>query len=145
MCSSPGIGVVRTGGDWRCCLRSSRATTASCDHSNLSCFFSNLEKGRPLSPSFERNLFRAAMHPVSFWTSLIEDGVSMFMMALIFSKFASIPLWLIMKPSSFPDGTPKKHLVRFNFHLKLRKMLKVSSRSGIKELYSFVFTTTSST
>jgi hypothetical protein len=39
----------------------------------------------------------------------------MFMMALIFSEFASIPLWLTMKPSSFPDGTPKTHLVGFNF------------------------------
>jgi len=33
----------------------------------------------------------------------------MFMMALIFSGFASILLWLTMKPSSFPDGTPKTH------------------------------------
>ena len=65
----------------------------------------------------------------------------MFKMALIFSGFASIPLWLIMKPSSFLDGTPKTHLVGFNFHLKLRKLLKVSSRSGIKESDSFVFTT----
>ena len=59
----------------------------------------------------------------------------MFMIALIFSVFASIPLWLTMKPSSFPDGTPKTHLVGFNFHLKLRKLLKVSSRSGIKESF----------
>ena len=63
----------------------------------------------------------------------------MFKMALIFSGFASIPLWLTMKPSSFLDGTPKTHLVEFNFHLKLRKLLKVSSRSGIKESSSFYF------
>ena len=61
----------------------------------------------------------------------------MFMMPLIFSGFASIPLWLTMKPSSFPDGMPKTHLVGFSFHLKLHKLLKVSSRSGIKESYSF--------
>jgi len=62
-----------------------------------------------------------------------------------FSGFASIPLWLTMKPSSFPNGTSKTHLVGFNFHLKLHKLLKVSSRSGIKESNSFVFTTTLST
>jgi len=77
--------------------------------------------------------------------SLMEAGASMFKMALIFSGFASIPLWLTMKPSSFPNGTSKTHLVGFNFHLKLHKLLKVSCRSGIKESNSFVFTTTLST
>ena len=52
----------------------------------------------------------------------------MFKMALIFSGFASIPLWLTMKPSSFLDGTPKTHLVGFNFHLKLCKLLKVGDK-----------------
>jgi hypothetical protein len=37
------------------------------------------------------NLFKAAMQPVSFWTSLIIFGASMAVMAFIFTEFASIP------------------------------------------------------
>jgi hypothetical protein len=47
-----------------------------------------LKKGSPRSPSFEINLFRAAMHLVSFWTSLMHVGVFMLVMAEIFSWLA---------------------------------------------------------
>jgi hypothetical protein len=43
-----------------------------------------LKKGSPRSPSFEINLFKAAMHPVSFWTSLMQLGALMLVMAEIF-------------------------------------------------------------
>jgi hypothetical protein len=33
---------------------------------NFSWCLNNLKKGSPRSPSFEMNLFKAAMHPVSF-------------------------------------------------------------------------------
>jgi hypothetical protein len=49
------------------------------------------EEGLSRSPSREMNRFKAAMQPVSFWTSLIIFGASMAVMALIFSGFASIP------------------------------------------------------
>jgi hypothetical protein len=52
------------------------------------------------------NLFRATMQPVSFWTSLMVVGAFMLVMALIFSGFASMLWWLMMKPISFPEGTP---------------------------------------
>ena len=52
----------------------------------------------------------------------------MAMMALIFSGLASIPQLLTMKPSSFPEGTPKTHLVGLSFQRNLRRLLKVSSR-----------------
>jgi hypothetical protein len=48
------------------------------------------------------NLFRAAMHPVSFCTSLMKVGAFILVMAEIFSGFASMPRRLMMKPSSFP-------------------------------------------
>jgi urease gamma subunit len=51
------------------------------------------------------NLFRAAMHPVSFWTSLMQVGAFMLLMTEIFSGLASMPRWLMMKTSTFPDGT----------------------------------------
>jgi hypothetical protein len=37
------------------------------------------------------NLFRAAMHPVSFCTSLMHMGAFMLVMAEIFSELSSMP------------------------------------------------------
>jgi hypothetical protein len=74
-----------------------------------------LKKGSPRSPSFEINLFKAAMHPVSFRTSLMHVGAFMLVMAEIFSGLASMPRWLMMKPSSMPEGTPKTHLFGLSF------------------------------
>jgi hypothetical protein len=61
------------------------------------------------------NLFKAAMHPVSFWTPLMQLGALMLVMAEIFSGLASMTRWMMMKPSSFPDGTPKTHLFGLSF------------------------------
>jgi hypothetical protein len=60
-------------------------------------------------------LLKAAMHPVSFWTSLMHVGAFMLVMAEIFSGLASMPRWLMMKPSSLPEGTPKTHLFGLSF------------------------------
>jgi hypothetical protein len=57
------------------------------------------------------NLFRAAIHPVSFCISLIVVGASMSVMAMIFTGLASIPRLLMMNPSNFRDGTPKTHFL----------------------------------
>ena len=96
-------------------MRFSSASAAYVVHSNLSCHFRSLKKGNPHSPSLDKNRFKAAMPPVSFWTSLIVAGASMAMMALIFSRLASIPRLLMMNPSSFPEGMPKTHLVGLSF------------------------------
>jgi hypothetical protein len=61
------------------------------------------------------NLFKAAMHPVTFWTSLMDVVAFMLVMAEIFSGLASMPRWLMMKPSSLPEGTPKTHLFGLSF------------------------------
>jgi hypothetical protein len=37
-------------------------------------------------------------------------------MVVIFSGFASMSRWLMMNPSSFPDDTPKMHLLGLSFH-----------------------------
>ena len=72
------------------------------------------------------------MHPVSFWTSLMVAEACILVMVEIFSGFASMPRWLMMNPSSFPDGTPKTHLVGLSFHWYSHKLAKVSSRSVMK-------------
>jgi hypothetical protein len=61
------------------------------------------------------NLFKAAMHPVSFWTSLMHVGAFRLVMAEIFSGLASMLRWLMMKPSSLLEGTPKTHLFGLSF------------------------------
>jgi hypothetical protein len=78
-------------------------------------------------PSLEMNLFRAAIHPVSFCTSLIVAGAPTAVMAEIFTRLASIPRLLMINLSNFPDGTPKTHLVGLSFHQNLRRLLNVSS------------------
>jgi hypothetical protein len=78
------------GGDYKWCLRSYSVCFASSVQWNLSWCLSNLNKGSPRSPSREMNPFKAAMQPMSFWTSLIVRGASMAVMAVIFSRFASI-------------------------------------------------------
>ena len=100
-----------------------------CSHSNLSCRWRSLKKGKPRSPSLDKNRFKAAMQPVSFWTSLMVAGVSMAKMVLIFSRLASIPRLLTINPSSFPEGTPNTHLVGLSFQRNFQRLLKVSSKS----------------
>jgi hypothetical protein len=39
----------------------------------------------------------------------------MLVVAEIFSGLASMSRWLMMKPSSFPEGTPKMHLLGLSF------------------------------
>jgi hypothetical protein len=91
------------------------------------------------------NLFRAAIHPVSFCTSLMQQGAFILVMAEIFSGLASMPRWLMMKPSSYPEGTMKTHLFGLTFHWYPRRDAKVSSRSAMSVSEFRVFTTTSST
>jgi hypothetical protein len=91
------------------------------------------------------NLFSAAMHPVSFWTSLMLVGAFMLVMGEIFSGLALMPRWLMMKPTSLPEGTPKTHLFGLSFQRYSRSDAKVSSRSLMRVLESLVLTTTSST
>jgi hypothetical protein len=69
----------------------------------------------------------------------------MLVMAEIFLGLALMPQWLMMKPSSFPDGTPKMHLIELSFQWYSRKDAKVSSRSAMSMSEFLVLTTTSST
>jgi hypothetical protein len=85
------------------------------------------------------------MHPVSFWTSLMQLGALMLVMAEIFSGLASMSRWLMMKLSSFPDSTPKTHLFGLSFQRYSRKDAKVSSRSTMSVSEFLVLTTMSST
>jgi hypothetical protein len=88
--------------------------------------------------SFEMILFRVAIHLVSFCTSLMQVGA--FILVL-----DSMPRWLMMKPSSFLESTPKTHLFGLSFHRYSRRDAKVYSRSAMSVSEFRVLTTTSST
>jgi phage protein U len=66
-------------------------------------------------------------------------------MVEIFSGLASMPRRLMMKPRSFPNGTPKTHLFGLSFQRYSHKDAKVSSRSVMSVSEFLVLTTTSST
>jgi hypothetical protein len=46
----------------------------------------------------------------------MQVGAFMLVMAEIFSGLASMSRWLMMKLSSFHEGTPKTHLLGLSFH-----------------------------
>ena len=142
--SSLPFGGVITGDEARNSLSFWKDSSASSVHSKFPSFFNSLKKDNPFSPNHEINLFNAAMHPISFCMSFTFLGGFMSIIALTCFVLASIPRLLTKNPSSCPDGTPKTHLVGFSFHCHAFKFLKVSSRSSINELGSFVLITTSS-
>jgi hypothetical protein len=82
---------------------------------------------------------------VSFCTSLMQVEAFILVMAVIYSGLASMPRWLMMKMSSFPEGTPKTHLFGLSFHWYFHRDAKVSSRSAMSVSEFRVLTATSST
>ena len=100
-------------------LSSWNAMTHSSDHSNSFHLHSRRKKGLHLSVDLDINRFKAAIIPVSFCTSLGFRGGCKLLMALIWSGFTLIPLWLTMYPKKFPEPTPKEHLDAFKTQLVL--------------------------
>src|SRR5438128_11567642 len=85
------------------------------------------------------------MQHVSFYTSFKVVGEFILSISLSFFGLASMPRYDTMKPSSFPEGTPKTHFSGFNFHLKRLKFANVSDRSDIRSSFTWDLMTTSST
>ena len=87
------------------------AASASSVQENFSDAFSSLKKGSPFSPSLEMNRLRAAMHPISLWTSFMFFGGHISSTAITFEGFGRMSLRLTMLPSIMPEGTPKMHFL----------------------------------
>src|SRR5881394_982700 len=87
----------------------------------------------------------AAMQPVSFCTSFKAVGEFILNMSMSFFGFASMPRYDTMKPSNFPEGTPKTHFSGFNFHLKHLKFVNVSDRLDMRSSLTRDLMATSST
>jgi hypothetical protein len=86
-----GSGLVRVAKSDRCCL--SDSNVAACSGPQAKSFTPRnvLTKCRLRSADLEMNLIKAANVHVSRWTSLVDYGAAMLMIALILVGLASIP------------------------------------------------------
>jgi hypothetical protein len=95
-----------------------------------------LKKGRLFSASFVMNLLSAAMRPINFCNSFLFYGGCIWMITLILSGLASIPLLETKQPNTLPLVTPKMYFSRFSLRFASRILAKVSNRS---EMYNSFF------
>jgi hypothetical protein len=95
-----------------------------------------LKKGRLFSASFVMNLLSAAMRPVNFCTSFLVCGGCIWMIALILSGLASIPLVETKQPNTLPLVTLKMHFSGLSLRLASHILEKVSDWS---EMYDSFF------
>ena len=132
------------GGCDRYCLSYWNATAHSSDHSNSFRLCSKKKKGLHLSADLDMNRFKVAIIPVSFCTSLGFRGGCKLLIALIWSGFISIPLWVTMYPKNFLEPTPKEHLDTFRRNLCSLRISKMLVRSITCSDTNLLFTTMSS-
>ena len=124
---------------------SSNPSMATSVHLKLSVRRSSLSNGNAFSPNLEINRLRDATQPASFWTCLRSVGIANCDKARILAGFASIPLLEMMKPSSFPAGTPKTHFSGLSLMSYAWRLSNVRRKSSISVLTCLVLMTTSST
>lgn len=105
---------------------------------------SSLRKGRDVSTLLDWNLLRVARLPLSFWKSCSTSGSFMSQVVWIFSKLASIPLWVTTNLRKFLNSTPKMNFCIFSFICYHRRTLNVSWRSCMWSLTLVDFTSISS-
>ena len=132
------------GGCDRYCLSCWNATTHSSDHLNSFHLCSKRKKSLHLSADLDMNRFKAAIILVSLCTSLGFRGGCKLLIALIWSGFISIPLWVTMYPKNFPEPTPKEHLDAFKRSLCSLRNSKMLVRSITCSDTNLLFTTMSS-
>ena len=106
--SSPGLDKLSNGEEERYAFRSSNTCWHLVVHSNN--FLNVQKKGRHLSAALKTNLFNAATLPFKLHTSLTVFGGANSIMAFIFSRLTSIPLWDTKNPRNFLVITPNTHL-----------------------------------
>ena len=76
-----GSRLVRIAKSDRCCLSDAKAAACYGPHAKSFAPLSVLRKGRLRSADLEMNLLRAASLPVRRWTSLVDCGGDMLMIA----------------------------------------------------------------
>jgi hypothetical protein len=126
-------------------LSSWNASPASSVQTKGPNFHKSLKNGRARSASLEINRLSAAMHHVSFCTSLMRAGGRIALIVLIFSRLASIPRYETRKPSNLPDVTSKTYLSGFSFVRVDHNLSKTKVRLSNRYARDLILTTMSST
>ena len=142
---SPMFGAARIGLLANKAFISSSPAVAATAHAKWSVRRSRRYNGNAFSPNLEIKRLRAAMHAVNFWICLRYVGVDNCDKTQILAGFASIPLLEMMKPSSFPAGTPKTHFSGLSLMSYVHRLSNVSLRSSIKDSACLVLMTMLST
>jgi hypothetical protein len=96
-------------------------------------FHDELKERSPLMPSREMNLFKAAIHPIDFYTSWRLSGGFILVMADTFSRLGSIPRWETVDVS---DATPQSHrILNVALHQEYSLGVIFIFSQGRKDLY----------
>ena len=130
MCS-PMFGAIRTGLVAKSAFISSSPVVAASVHSKFSVRRRRRYRGSAFCPKQKMKRLKAATHPVSFWIFLRSVGIANCDRAWIFAGLASIPILETMKPSNFPEGTPKTHFSGLSLMSYVQRLSNVSLKSSI--------------
>ena len=81
------------------------------------------------SANFGRKREMAVRRPMRRWTSLTLVGLRILMIALHFSRFASMPCWVSMNLRNLPQSTPNTHLSGLR-RIMWRRLLRGLEHAG---------------
>jgi len=96
---------------------------------NFTDFFRNWIMGWVCSTSFGRNMDMVVRRPIRRWTSLTLVGLRISIIALYFSRLASMPRCVSMKPRNFPLSTLKTHFSGLSLRLYCRSAENTADKS----------------
>jgi hypothetical protein len=103
-----------------------------------------LKKGWIFFVRFAMKLYSVAMRSVSFYTSFLICRGCIWIIALILSRLALIPLVESKQPNTLPQVTLKMHYSELSFRLASRMLVKVSARSEMYDSFFLLATMMSS-
>ena len=136
----PNSGLHKIEGLERYSLNSWNTTSHYDVHLKLFSFLNNAKKGSTFQADATKNLEKEAILPINHWTSLTKVELFISKIAWHLSGFASIPLYMSIKPKNFPASIAKTHFCGFNLNLCLRRQLKTVSRFGKSSSSSIILT-----
>jgi hypothetical protein len=102
-----------------------------------------LEKEWLFFVSYAMNLLSAVMLPVHICTSFLICRGCIWIVALILSRLALIPLLETKQPNTLPHVTPEMHFSELSLRLASRMLVKVSARLEMYDSFFLLATTMS--
>lgn len=125
----PGVGRHKIGGVVRNSFNSANPSSHSVVHRNFSLFFKHLKNGNARSTNLHMKRDKEATLPLSRCTYFTLLRLHIWMIALHFSKLASIPRLVSIQPKNLSACIPNEHFSVFSLRSNPLMVLKVSFRS----------------